>query len=342
MPRANYIISDNGNSVIRRVDGSGTITTYPIPTDFPEDLVVDPTGNIAVIDPEDETLLLFARTIPLGLGFDPQNMNTASAPQDVTVTNIGNEALDFAAIAPPTGFNLSGPDTSCSISSAVASGLDCILGVVFDPPTAGGFEEAVVLTDNSLGPTGASGAMQPVPVNGTGVALLTPTTTTLTAMPNPAIAGQTVTLTATVTPTPTGGTLGSVDFCLNGTGPDAIRNYPRTSARGNAGWPITRQARRTFPRAGRAHTWAPGTLAPTGLRLSRSAASRWEATTSHAVYSGTDTLATSTSVAVTVTIDCAPASTTKLTASPNPAMAGASVTLTATVSPTPTGEPSAG
>ena len=99
--------------------------------------------------------------------------------------------------------------------------------MVFDPATAGGFETAVVLTDNSLGPAGAS--TQPVPVTGTGIASLTPTTTALTAMPNPAIAGQTVTLTATITPTPTGGTLGSVDFCFGGVGPGGCEKFAARS-----------------------------------------------------------------------------------------------------------------
>ena len=130
-------IADDGNGVIRQVDGAGTITTYPIATDFPEDLTVDPTGNLAVVDPEDEVLLLFARTIPLGISFDPQNVNSASAPQDVTVTNIGNQPLNFSMIAPPSGFNLSGPDNSCSTDSVLNIGLGCILGIVFDPPTAG-------------------------------------------------------------------------------------------------------------------------------------------------------------------------------------------------------------
>ncbi len=331
-------ISDDGNGVIRRVNGSGTITTYPIATDFPEELVVDPTGNLAVIDPEDETLLLFARTIPLGLGFDPQNINTASAPQDVTVTNIGNEALDFAAITPPTGFNLGGPDTSCSISSAVGLGLDCILGVVFDPPTAGGFEDAVVLTDNSLGPTGALGATQPVPVSGTGIAPLTPTTTALTAMPNPAIAGQTVTLTATITPTPTGGTLGSVDFCFGGVGPTVVRNSQRGASRSFGRW--TRSA--AVPEVascgggtllGTVDVIAGGTATYTTTSLAAGA------NVITAIYEGNGTLAVSTSDAVTVTIGAAASTTTTLTISPNPGTDGQAVTQTAMVSPVPSGTP---
>ncbi len=48
---------------------------------------------------------MFARTIPAGLDFGSQNVNTASAAQDATLTNIGNQPLNFSVIAPPTGFN---------------------------------------------------------------------------------------------------------------------------------------------------------------------------------------------------------------------------------------------
>ena len=147
-------ITDAANNVIRRVDGAGRITTNPVPTDSPSDFVIDPTGNVAMIDPMDEALTLVVRTIPNGNDFGSQNINTPTAAQDVTVTNIGNQPLAFSMITPPTGFNLNGPDTSCSTESPLNIGIDCILGIVFDPATAGGFEDAVAVTDNSLGPAG--------------------------------------------------------------------------------------------------------------------------------------------------------------------------------------------
>jgi sugar lactone lactonase YvrE len=57
-------ISDDDNLVIRRVDGSGIITTFAVPGSFPGELVVDPTGNMAAIDYTDETLTLIARAVP--------------------------------------------------------------------------------------------------------------------------------------------------------------------------------------------------------------------------------------------------------------------------------------
>ena len=239
-------------------------------------------------------------------------------------------------IAPPSGFNLSGPDNSCSTDSVLNIGLGCILGIVFDPPTAGGFESSVVLTDNSLAPAGAS--MQPVPVAGTGVAVQSPTTTTLTASPNPAIAGQSVTLTATVSPTPTGGTLGTVSFCLNGSGPDAIRYSRRTPARTQGASRFQTTGAQESSLCGSGTVLDIVTVSANGVATLAISSLPLGADNITAAYSGNGTLATSTSSTVTVTINGASASTTTLTASPNPAIAGASVTLTATVSPTPTGQ----
>ena len=330
-------ISDDGNGLIRRVTANGTITTYAVPTDFPEELVVDPTGNFAVIDPEDEALTLIVRTIPLGLTFASQNINTASAPQDVIVTNIGNQALNFSTISLPNGFNLAGPDTSCSTDSALNIGLDCVLGVVFNPPTAGGYEDAVVLTDNSLGP--AAGSMQPVPVNGTAVAPLTPTTTALTASPNPAASGQTVTLTATVTPTPTGGTLGSVDFCLGGTGPNVARGSQRRRLRSLAQWKTRAVATPEESSCGSGTLLGTVSVSASGTATLAITSLAAGANVITAIYSGNDTLALSTSNPVTVTITAAANTATTLAISPIPGVAGQTITLTGTVAPVPTGSP---
>ena len=328
-------ISDDDNGVIRQVDGAGTITTYPIQTTFPQELVIDPTGNLAVIDPTDEVMLLFVRTIPAGLSFDPQNLNTASAPQDVTVTNIGNQPLIIASITPPTGFNLSGPDTSCSASS-LAVGLDCILGVVFDPATAGGYETAVVLTDNNLGPAGST---QPVPVTGTGIAVLTATTTALVTSASAAFTGQTVMLTATITPTPTG-SLGDVDFCSGGVGPGSVRNPAQAQSRSLRQW----KTRATVtPQV--ASSCGAGTLLGTVSVIAGGTATFTSTTLAvganviTAIYLGNGTLAASTSSPVTVTITAPATTTTTLMISPSPAAAGQTITLTASVLPVPTGTP---
>jgi sugar lactone lactonase YvrE len=330
-------ISDDDNLVIRRVDGNGIITTFAVPGSFPGDLVVDPTGNMAVVDYTDETLTLIARTVPNGNDFGSQNVNTPSTPQDVTVTNIGNQPLIFATIAPPTGFNLSGPDTSCATSSHLSIGIDCILGIVFDPPTAGGYEDVVALTDNSLGPT-ASGS-QNIGVTGTGVLTLAASSTTLVVSPTTAFVGQTVTLTATVTPALSAAP-GSVDFCLGGPGPGLRRASAAMPIGSLKQWKgraaLTPQ---TSSSCGAGTLLQTVTVGANGIAILTLTNLSLGANSITAVYSGNGTLDVSTSDPSTVTIEAAATTTTTITISPNPGFAGQSVTLTGNVTPFPTVSP---
>jgi sugar lactone lactonase YvrE len=332
-------ITDANNSVIRRVDGAGKITTYVVPTDSPSDFVIDPTGNVAMIDPVDEALTLQVRTIPLGNDFGSQNVNTPTAAQDVTVTNIGNQPLIFSAITPPTGFNLGGPDTSCSSGSPLSIGIDCILGIVFDPPTAGGFEDAVAVTDNSLGP--AASSTQNIGVTGTGVVPLSPTTTALGAAPTTAIAGQTVTLTATVTPNPSA-PAGSVDFCLGGIGPGVVRSaqpVQRKRLRSLRQWSANAAAAQEVSSCNGGTLLGTVSVGANGIAILTITNLPVGTNNITAVYSGNATLDVSTSDAVTVTINPAATTTTTIGISPNPGFDGQSVTLTGTVAPTPTSTP---
>jgi sugar lactone lactonase YvrE len=206
---AELFISDGNNAAIRRVDASGKISTLSAtPSSFPPDAIVDASGNLAVLDENTSTLLKISRTQAAALAFGMQTDLTTSAAQDETITNIGNQPLLFSAIISDSGFNTNGPNTSCSISSPLAAGLDCILGIQFAPTTTGPYNSAVHLTDNSLGAAAAS--MQTIPVSGTGVII--PTSTALAAAPNPVSIGQSVTLTASISPAPTGSPLGTVTF----------------------------------------------------------------------------------------------------------------------------------
>lgn len=323
-------IVDHTSGVVRRVDAGGTISTYPTPSTQPSDVVVDPTGNLAVSD-YSPAVFPVERIYAQDVDFGNQVTNTTSAPQDVTVTNIGNEELDFSEIEPDTGFNLNGPDTSCSTDSGLGVGLDCILGIEFDPPTATGFETAILLLDNGLGTAGST--PQSVGTLGTGLGP-TATSTSLTAMPNPANAGQSVTLSASVTPAPTGSPLGTVSFCDVSTGPNDGRVQTRFA-------PGAQSSRR--PLGSKGFSCEGAILGPVSIDSSGNASfvTSSLAAGSHmltAIYSGNATFASSASTTVTEVINALSTATT-LTAAPNPASTGQSVTLSATVSPAPTGSP---
>jgi len=330
-------ISDVGNGNVRLVSPNGIISTYAVPSEFPVDFQIDPTGNVAMVDPDEEAMTLQVRAIPLGFTYASQNINTTSDPQDATVTDIGNLPLAITQIAPPTGFVMNGAQTTCSTESSLAVGASCVAGIAFDPPSAGDYEDNVVITDNSLGP---AGQQQDIPVAGTGVAPLTSTTTALSAMPTTAFTGQTVTLTATITPTPTG-TLGTVSFCLGTPEPSvvisrAVQTNPGALRAWMAHMPVAENSSGSCGSAtllGTVDVAAGGTAALPLTNLPVGADSIT------AIFSGTASLAVSASSAVTVTINAQTTTTTVLNVSPNPGTAGQTITLTATVSPTPTGSP---
>jgi sugar lactone lactonase YvrE len=329
-------IADDDNSVVRIVSTSGIISTYNAPTDFPEDLVVDPAGNFAMVDPEDEAVTLVARILAVPLSFGTQNVNTTSEAQDVNATDIGNQTLNIAAITSPTGFNTNAAGTTCTGETSLGIGLSCILGIDFAPTTVGNYETSVTITDNSFG----LGNTDNIPVSGTAVVPLTPTTTTLTASPNPAFAGQTVTLTATVAPIPTGDTLGSVDFCLGGSGPTLVARRPQIARRRSlAQWNPRAAGTPDVSDCGEGTLLGTGSVGANGMATFTISDLGVGANAITAVYSGNGTLAVSTSAPVTVTINAPSSTTTTLGISPSPASDGQTVTLTGTIAPIPSGSP---
>jgi sugar lactone lactonase YvrE len=330
-------ISDGGNGVIRQVSGSGTISTYPVPTDFPEDLTVDASGNFWVVDPEDGALTIIVRTMPLGLTFAPQDINTSSAAQDVSVTNIGNQSLAFSMFTLPTGFELSGPDNSCSTDSALSIGTDCILAIAFQPPTSGAYSADVVLTDDALGPAATS--IQSVPVSGTGNVPLTTTVTTLTASPNPASIGQTVTLTATVTPAPTGVTLGSVEFCLGVELVGVVKPIQQVTFGPRAKWMMKAAAASETPVCAGSTLLGTVSVSVSGTATLPISSLAVGTNSIRALYEGNVTFANSISQPLAVTINALTSTATTLMVSPSPGAAGQTITLTGTVAPVPTGSP---
>jgi hypothetical protein len=137
----------------------------------------------------------------------------ASAPQDVTVLNLGNAPLTINQISTAANFSLGGSDTSCSSSGQVLNpAASCVLGIEFSPMAAGSIGGSIVLTDNALN---ASSATQSITMQG--AASLAPTTLTITTAPTAAPLGGTTQLTALVSSTVTGTITGSVTFQMGST-----------------------------------------------------------------------------------------------------------------------------
>ena len=97
----------------------------------------------------------------------------ATAPQSVTVENIGNATL--AAIPPglTVGANFeqvpgSGTPADCTSSFSLTPGEGCNLSISFTPKVSGPISSAATLMDNSLN---GNPTTQSIPLTGTGVAL---------------------------------------------------------------------------------------------------------------------------------------------------------------------------
>jgi hypothetical protein len=78
------------------------------------------------------------------LTFATQLLNTTSPPQNVTLTNTGNEILNITSIVPSGDF---GESNTCSASLAINA--NCTITVTFTPTTINTLMGAVTLTDNA-------------------------------------------------------------------------------------------------------------------------------------------------------------------------------------------------
>ncbi|MFZ0736657.1 MAG: choice-of-anchor D domain-containing protein [Candidatus Acidiferrales bacterium] len=103
------------------------------------------------------------------LAFGNQPTGTTSAQQMLTLTNGGNLALDISLLAiggsGASEFAFKGVDT-CTNPPKVPPGGSCSIGIAFEPQTTGPFNAQLQFTDNA---GNESGAMQLIPLSGTGV-----------------------------------------------------------------------------------------------------------------------------------------------------------------------------
>ncbi len=144
------------------------------------------------------------------VAFGPQQTGTASAQQQVTLTNTGSAALTITNVA-VSGTNAGAFAFPDSCGTSLAAGANCTITGNFTPSTAGAMTATLVISDN------ASGSTQMLELSGVGVY---PATVTVTPSPTSITTAQILAVTVTVSgvngePAPTGSvglTSGNTNF----------------------------------------------------------------------------------------------------------------------------------
>jgi len=216
---------------------SGTLTFTDYGSVVPQTLPLLGTGTGA-----------HAEVSPTSLTFGDQIMYTASAPQDVTLTNAGVMTLTISSITASSQF---GQTNTCS--SSLAPSASCTISVTFTPNTEGNITGTLTISDNSdltpqivnlqgtgTGPVlvlsatsldfgtqvvGTTSAAQTVTLSNTGVLALTITGISASGdfaqtnnCGNSLAIGASCTISMTFTPSATGPRSGSVSIKDNAAG----------------------------------------------------------------------------------------------------------------------------
>jgi hypothetical protein len=161
---------------------------------------------------------------PLSFASTTVGSTSTDSPQSVTVSNIGNAALQFPVPGSgtnpsiSTSFNLAGA-TTCPVvgpsgpAGKVDAGTSCVFAINFAPVASGPISGSLLLTDNNLNAAAPNYAKQSIALR-SGITS-DETRTTLRVAPNPVTDSHWVTLTATVIDTTFLGTVpqvGSIVF----------------------------------------------------------------------------------------------------------------------------------
>lgn len=129
-------------------DTIGTVTISDSASSKPEVIELTGAGTMASIS-------------PLALSFAPQSVGTMSAPQNVTLTNVGTTAMSITVIGVGGNDYRDFAETN-TCPKSLNAGASCTIAVSFDPAKKGQRTAALVIADNG------GGSPQMVQLAGTG------------------------------------------------------------------------------------------------------------------------------------------------------------------------------
>jgi sugar lactone lactonase YvrE len=228
----NIYIADTGNKrILEEAVGSGGTYTESVllstGVNSPGQLTLDGAGNLYVVDNGSNSVLKVGLGTAPTLNFDATaaGQTSADSPLNVTLSNVGNAALNFSVPSSgnnpsiSTNFELgSGGSADCPVvsSSAADPGVldaqsNCILPVSFIPTTTGTITGTLILTDN------ASTSPQVINLNGSGTGAVSATLTSPVSFPNTGVGTTSSAFFATLTNTGSS-TLTLSSIALSGSG----------------------------------------------------------------------------------------------------------------------------
>jgi len=361
-----YITDQNNNRVIEVPAGGGPQTTVMSGLNLPEGIAVDGAGDVFIADENNHRVVEVQSSQPPTLSFGVTDLGSTSAPQSVTVQNIGNQPLN--AVSPglvvkgPNFLQVAGSGTpaDCTSSFALASGATCNLSISFQPTTGGALTSTATFTDNTLN-TNPS-ASQSIGLQGTGTATVSATVGTSpsglaftvdgTSYSSPQnftwVTGSVHTIATTATQTPSAGVQDTFTSWSDG---GALSHSVTASASAtytavfSTAYLLTTAAN---PTTGGTVTPASGTFYAANAVVSLTARAKsgyafsgWSGNVANAL-TATTTVTMSAPQAVSANFVKTTTTVTVVVSSLNPSTYGQSVTLTATVTSsdgtTPTGK----
>jgi hypothetical protein len=160
----NVFVSVEGNRSVKEILAKGGYTTIVTwaSVRWPRGVAVGARGNVFFTnilsrDSGNVEIQELDFSDPSALTFADTTVGSTNSPKAITVTNDGNQALQFSDLSYPADFpEHSGVATDCTSSTSLAGGDSCTLSVDFSPlrssatgPTTP-LSETVSLTDNNL------------------------------------------------------------------------------------------------------------------------------------------------------------------------------------------------
>ena len=139
------VVAGSGGTVPSATPISGTNASLGIP----QGVEVDGAGNLYIADGQNigggDNMVEKVSTVGAPLNFPYTNAGSSSAPQSVTLTNIGNEPLVLSSVSAPADY-----PSQTTGSQTLPSGNNGSLTFAFDPHTGGVLDESATLIDNNL------------------------------------------------------------------------------------------------------------------------------------------------------------------------------------------------